>query len=86
MTVAQALASRDDTNVVLRGTIVRSIGDERYTFKDTTGEVTIDVDNELWAGQLVSPQDTVEIHGEVDKEFMGGIEIDVSRITLVKQP
>ncbi len=82
-TVAQALSYSDDTPVVLEGKIERSLGDEKYLFKDASGTVTIDIDHEDWRGINVTPKDTVVIQGEVDKDFFK-TEIDVDMINLKK--
>ena len=82
-TVAEALTYSDDTPVVLVGQIERGLGDEKYLFKDASGSVTVDIDHEDWRGQTVTPQDTVVIEGEVDKDFFK-TEIDVDKINIKK--
>ena len=52
-------------------------------FKDSTGSVTVEIDDEDWRGLDVKPQDMVTIKGEVDKE-MFSTEIDVDYIELKK--
>ena len=81
--VSQAKQMRDDVRVVLRGNIVQYLGHEKYLFQDSTGTVTVDIDNDDWGGQNITPQDTVEIYGEVDKDW-NSVEVDVDRIVLVK--
>jgi len=81
-TVKQALSMSDDSMVVLVGKIVNSLGDEKYTFRDNTGEVIIEIDDEDWHGVKVTPEDTIEIVGEVDKEFMEKTKIDVKSFTV----
>ncbi len=83
-TVAQALDMHDDSPVVLQGSIQQNLGDEKYLFKDATGTVIADIDNKYWAGQTVTPENTVEISGTVDKEFMEKTEIDVKSLRIVK--
>ena len=82
-TVAQALTYSDDTPVVLVGQIERGLGDEKNVIKDASGTVTVDIDNDDWRGVTVTPQDTVIIQGEVDKDFFK-TEIDVDMINLKK--
>lgn len=82
ITVKQALSMRDDSMVVLTGKIVNSLGDEKYMFRDNTGEVMIEIDDEDWRGIKVTPNDTLEIVGEVDKEFMEQTKIDVKSFTV----
>ena len=79
-TVADALKAKDDTLVVLTGHIEKETAKEKYLFKDATGSIIVEIDNEDWQGQNVTPADTVVIHGEVDKEIMHSPEIDVDRI------
>lgn len=82
-TVKQALSFSDDTPVVLIGKIERSLGDEKYLFTDKSGSVTVEIDNDDWRGITVTPNDTIIIEGEVDKDFFK-TEIDVERVTLKK--
>jgi uncharacterized protein (TIGR00156 family) len=69
VTVQEAKSLRDDSPVVLRGKIERFLGDEKYTFTDDSGSIIIEIDNRLWKGLSVDQNDTVEITGEVDKDF-----------------
>jgi len=80
LTVQQALEMRDDARVSVKGNIVGSLGDEAYTFKDATGTIEVDIDNEVWRGQTIAPEDVVVISGEVDKEW-NHASIDVSSIS-----
>ena len=81
-TVAQALKMKDDAKAVLRGNIVKQVGHEKYLFKDATGEIVIEIDDDDWGGVTVGPQDTVELIGEVDKDF-NKIEFDVDIVKKV---
>jgi uncharacterized protein (TIGR00156 family) len=80
VTVAEAKSLADDTRVVLQGTVVNSLGDEEYTFKDESGEIVVEIDRRVWNGVSVGPNDRVEIYGEVDADRRGA-EIDVRTIT-----
>ena len=81
--VARAKELRDDTWVVLEGYITHKVGDELYGFKDSSGNVSVDIDDKIWRGLSISPSNLVRIEGEVDKDW-NSIEIDVKRISLVK--
>ena len=78
-TVANAKSLRDDTWVTLRGKIVERISDDLYKFQDASGVINVDIDHKRWNGVTVTPQDTVEIQGEVDKDW-NSVEIDVKQI------
>ena len=79
-TVADALKASDDTLVILEGQIVKQLDSDEFTFKDATGEIQIDVSKRAWAGQTITPQDTIQIRGKVDKEW-GNTEVDVKQVT-----
>lgn len=82
-TVAEAIKLRDDSPVTLQGHIIERLGDERYTFKDATGTVVIEIDDEDWGGLEVTPAMAVIIEGEVEKSW-STVEIEVDRISLAK--
>ena len=73
------------TCYVLEGKITsRGPKHERYVFQDATGSITVDIDDKLFAGRTVTPQNTVRLHGEVDVEHYGYREIDVKVLEIVK--
>ncbi|WP_225382978.1 YgiW/YdeI family stress tolerance OB fold protein [Klebsiella variicola] len=78
-TVTNAKSLRDDTWVTLRGKITERVSDDLYKFQDASGVINVDIDHKRWNGVTVSPQDTVEIQGEVDKDW-NSVEIDVKQI------
>lgn len=81
--VAQVKKLRDDTWVVLEGNIVKQVGHELYEFRDQSGTINVDIDDQHWMGQTLSPQDKVRIEGEIDKSI-NIIEIDVKNINVLK--
>lgn len=83
-TVEEAKKMSDDAHVILRGNIEKKIGHEKYMFKDKTGTIQIEIDDDDWNGLNVSPEDMVEINGEVDTHMMKPTDIDVDSIRLVK--
>ncbi len=81
-TVAEALKLGDESYVTLTGKIVNSLGDEKYTFKDETGEVIIEIDDEDWRGIKVTPENIITINGEIDKEMFEPTKIDVDSFSV----
>ena len=71
----------DDAEVRLTGYIVKNVGDEKYEFRDETATIIVEIDNDDWTGLEVSPEDRVEITGEVDQEWQK-TELDVDTIKL----
>lgn len=80
---AQAKKLRDDAWVILEGNIIKRTGHELYEFRDSSGIVSVDIDDRLWVGQSASPQDSVRIEGEVDKDW-NSVEIDVKNLRVMK--
>ncbi len=81
-TVADALKMRDDTPVTLRGTIEKRLGGEHYLFKDATGTITVEIDDDKWNGQNVTPDTPIEISGEIDKDWTS-LKVDVDVVRLI---
>lgn len=83
-TVRDAKEMNDDAYVTLRGYIEKRIKSDKYLFRDSTGTVEIEIDDDDWHGVTVGPQDLVEITGEVDRGWMS-VKIDVKRIWKVQK-
>ena len=73
----------DDAMVTLTGTIQAKISDEKYTFSDSSGTVTLEIDDDLFKNMTVNPNQRLEIYGEVDKGIISALEVDVKRITKI---
>ncbi len=84
VTVRQVKEMRDDVPVTVKGNIVQRMGDEKYLFEDATGSITVEIDDDDWRGQTVSPNDTVKLRGEVDAGIFK-TEIDVDSVEKVMQ-
>ena len=79
VSVQEAKSMRDDSPVLLRGNILRFLGDEKYLFADSSGTIIVEIDDRLWRGIFISENELVEITGEVDREFTR-IEIEANSI------
>jgi uncharacterized protein (TIGR00156 family) len=75
---------KDEDAVLLKGNIVKRIGKEKLVFRDTTGEIHLDVDQEKMPAQNFDDKTVVEVGGEVEKGMMRSPEIDVKSIRIVK--
>lgn len=82
VTVKQALSLKDDTKVQLKGYVVKSVGDEKYQFRDATGTIVVEIDDELWKGKAISAKTPVTLIGEVDIDYKPTkrVEIDVDQV------
>jgi len=81
ITVSEAKNLPPDSWVVLVGNIINTLpGGRQYTFRDSSGDIPVDIGPKEWRGLSVGINDSVEIHGEV-KINRGQIHIKVSAIT-----
>lgn len=78
-TVSAAQEAVDDSWVILSGTILRQVGEERYLFQDATGTMVVEIDHEDWGNVTVNPETILRISGEIDREW-GTTEIEVKQI------
>ena len=79
-TISEARNLPHDSWVRLTGNIINSLpGNKDYTFRDLSGEVTVDIGHKEWRGLSVGVSDRVEIFGEV-KIHRGQFSIKVHAI------
>ncbi|GMO60559.1 MAG: OB fold stress tolerance protein YgiW [Rickettsiales bacterium] len=83
ISVEQAKHLEDDSRVVLRGKIDKHLEGKKYVFSDETGNINVDIDDKLWHGFSVDHTESVEIHGEVDKDSEK-IEIEVKTMQKIQ--
>ncbi len=86
-TTVEAAANLPDNSIVtLTGNIVSHVtgSKDKYMFKDATGEIRIEISKKRFRGQDVTPENTVRITGEVDKDFGKSVEIDVKHLEVIK--
>ena len=82
-TVSEALKMKDDRMVTVQGHITKQIKKDTYLFSDSTGEITVEIDEKDWKGVDVRPSDTVQLFGEIDKDWTK-TEIDVVSVKLIQ--
>jgi uncharacterized protein (TIGR00156 family) len=82
-TVASINNIQNDDKVTLEGYIVKEIRSEHYIFKDATGEIEVEIDDEDFRGIKVTPETKVRLVGEVDKDRTSTT-IDVDSVETVK--
>ncbi|WP_434361600.1 NirD/YgiW/YdeI family stress tolerance protein [Parasalinivibrio latis] len=72
----------DDTPVTLVGHIKMSLGGDRYLFADKTGEMAVEIDNDVWQGQVVKPETQIQISGDIDKDASDNA-VDVETLQII---
>ena len=76
----------DDMRVTVKGYIIKRLSDDKYLFKDETGEIIVDIDEKYMPHNDITPKTLVKIDGEVDVKRKGNkVEIDVHKMEIVKQ-
>lgn len=82
VTVQKAATLPDDSKVQIKGYVVKALGKEKYQFRDNTGAITVEIDDDLWNGKAVSAKTPITIQGEVDVDLKPSkkVEIDVDRV------
>ena len=86
ITVNEAKVMPHDSWVVLNGNIINALpGGRHYTFRDSTGEIAVEIAQNIWRGLSVSPSDRVEICGEVVVN-RGAVSVLVRAITGETEP
>lgn len=83
VTTAAGVASLlEGTDVTLTGHIVAHVRSDHFTFRDASGEVRVEIDDDIWKGRKVGPETRVRITGEVDRDRSGRY-VDVEALELV---
>ena len=86
-TVKAAKQQADGNTVVLEGHIsdrAHTVNPEEFWFQDDTGGIKIEINQDVWRGQDVNPQQKIRILGEVDhNNFNNSVEIEVKQLDLM---
>ena len=75
-TIKDVMNMYDDQIATVKGNIKSRISDDKYLFKDATGEMVVEIDYKYWAGIQVTEKDTLELTGKVDRDY-SGVTLDV---------
>ena len=86
-TVAQILKKpKDDAQVLLRGVLAQKIGAKTYLFRDSTGEIRVEIKDKLFPVEPLDEKTQVEIAGEVEKDRGKPVQIDVDMMQIPTAP
>lgn len=81
--IVDALKLPDDSYVTIQGNIVKKISSDKYTFKDSTGTMTVEIDNDKWGTLEATDKDLLELTGEIEKKF-NSTHLDVDNVKKIK--
>ncbi|HFZ8993515.1 TPA: YdeI family stress tolerance OB fold protein [Citrobacter freundii] len=68
MSVEYAKTMHDGATVSLRGNLIDHKGEDRYVFRDESGEITTIIPKAVFDGREVQPDNLVSISGSLDKK------------------
>ena len=81
---AQVANATDDTPVVLEGNIIERLRGDHYVFQDASGKVVLDIDDNVFGNNTVTPETRVRVHGEVDTHRQRPNDVDVRWLEIIK--
>jgi uncharacterized protein (TIGR00156 family) len=83
VSVKSANEMKDDDAVIMEGYLIKQLKTEHYIFKDDTGEIEVEIDDEDFKGVKVTPKTKIRIIGEVDKNW-NSLTIDANYIEVIE--
>ncbi|MTH46080.1 YdeI family stress tolerance OB fold protein [Intestinirhabdus alba] len=69
MNVEFAKTMHDGATVSLRGNLIAHQGDDRYVFRDSSGEINTIIPASVFDGREVQPDQMISINGSLDKKM-----------------
>ena len=73
----------DDQIAVIQGNITKRLSDDKYLFKDKSGEMVVEIDYKYWAGIQVDEKNVLELTGKVDRDY-NAVTLDVFMVKKIK--
>ena len=58
----------DDSMVYVQGYIIQSLGNENYIFQDDSGQINVEIDDDIMNNATVTPETIVWIAATIDKD------------------
>ncbi|OEY91970.1 DNA-binding protein [Acinetobacter proteolyticus] len=80
VTVSQVAKLADETGVTLTGQISKHLQSDHYEFKDSSGTISVEIDDDLWRQAGLKVGDHVRLVGEVDTHRYKPTDIEVIKI------
>ncbi|MDB6063195.1 MAG: DNA-binding protein [Verrucomicrobiaceae bacterium] len=65
--VAQAVAAPDATQVVVTGEVVQQVDKEHLLLRDSTGQINVEVDDDILGKVKFAPDAQLRVMGKVDR-------------------
>jgi uncharacterized protein (TIGR00156 family) len=72
--------------VVVRGQVIKRTGFELYRFKDGSGEITVEIDAELFPRAPLKADTPIELRGRVETGWREGPRLEALSLTVLPPP
>lgn len=81
--VVQSGASKQ--RVLLDGNVISKVkaDKERYTFRDSTGDIVVKIDDKVFTGITITPKTHVRLTGKVETHMIGDKTVEVKSIEVI---
>jgi uncharacterized protein (TIGR00156 family) len=83
VTAAAAAKMADHAAVTLEGHVVNKLSKDKYTFRDASGEIRVEIDHQYLPAENFDAASRVRLCGKVDKEI-SGLEVDVKSVQILR--
>lgn len=80
VTVSQVAKLADETGITLTGQITKQLKGDHYEFKDKSGAIGVEIDDDIWRQAQLKVGDHVRLVGEVDTHRYKPTDIEVVKI------
>jgi len=74
---------RSDALVKVQGFVIEKINGDKYWFQDATGKICVEIDKKKLPAVPFDEKTELLISGEVDNDFLGGIEVEAKQVEIV---
>ena len=83
MSISDVRKQPEDVYVSMQGYITKRLSDDTYDFTDGTDNIVVEIDDDVWRGQMISPKEKVMVYGETDIDD-GLFMVEVKSIRIVQ--
>ena len=67
----------------MEGYIEKQVRREHYIFRDASGKIEVEIDDDVWRDVDVTPSDKVRLTTKIDKDW-GSTEVDVKNVVKIQ--
>lgn len=75
----------DDSMVYVQGYIIQSLGNDNYMLQDGSGQIMVEIDNDLMNNATITPQTVVWIAATVDQETGQPTSLEAEEIQIMPE-